>query len=473
MKGNLRMVRRSAAAFMVALTMLVAAGTGAGAASTVSLTNYTANSLAQSLQLKVDMPLLENTPLSTLAHLNERISYSSALGQWIKTAKNPVKGDAVAQVYSGSLTPILASVLSGGDASAFKARQASTSSTDTVHTSAAKALTSNNQIARIALPDASKPIIDVGIGTQKTSAWHTATTATTKAFSSLASVDVRLNALQLNAGAAAALDSLMDTLNGTDSSDGLIDNINKQLKPLTGNLVQLNEVPDLSTVSILHVGVMESTSETVNSKIGRTLASGATELRQASAKNVLGSVKILGNLVELDAVEVSAYASLDDRGGNAVAKPVTRIVRLRVGGSDVIDLTTGTITLPTGTIQIPAELKGLLNNLVLNVAGIKIEALRNVAEKEANHAFASANSLRITVAPLTNPTNGKPVFSVVLQGPMAQAGVDTGIVSGSSNKEKVLGRKLTRTGLNDTAYLILGPMLFGAAILVRRFSLSR
>jgi hypothetical protein len=188
----------------------------------------------------------------------------------------------------------------------------------------------------------------------------------------------------------------------------------------------------------------------------------------AKAVNTLTGVRLLDSLVKIDLIKVEAVAKLDSLG-NVVKNGVsakTTLGGVKIGnqsislGADGVTINGEPIAgLPT---QI-ADLEQALSNLVVDVAGIKIEALKNVTESKAGHAFAQANSLKVTVAPtILNNT----LFSVVLQAPVAQAGVDAG-------NTQVLPRRLSRTGLADTSFLILGPVLLGAAVLVRRFALSR
>jgi len=464
MKGRVSTVRRSAAAAGLSLTMLVAAGTGAGAATKVSLTNYTAGATSQTLQVSLQFPALAglNNIIQgvDLSNINERISFANSTGQWTGAAKT-LKGSAEGQVFAGSLNGLISTVL-GVSPDTLKATKSFRSGANE------PSMDRGQTIREIALPSSTDPIVRLGIATTKTTSKTAADFASSTAHSDLASLDVRLAALKNVTALTDGLKNLEQTLNG---NGGLIDQINNAVDSATGGALK-NVVPqlqDLTTASILHVGVMESDAVTGTQNLAHALSNGATSYRTAHAMNRLAGVSILGDLVKVQVIELTADARLDNLAGNASATPVTRILGLQVGKNNVLDLTTGKITLPTGTvIDMPTNVSNLLNNLVVKVAGIDIEALRNTREVSKGHAFAQANSLKISVAPQITDPSGKSsaLFSLTLQGPIAQAGVD------AANGTSVLGRKLTKTGLNDSAFLIVGPMLFGLAILVRRFGLS-
>jgi len=432
MKGRFALVRRSAGALGISLAMLVAAGTGAGAAGTVSLTNYTASAMSQTLGLDVTLPALAGD----LAHIHEAISFASSLSQWSKTPYS-IKGKGIARVLDGNVL--------------------STPTTESSVNTANSKLGKNDSVLAVDLPSSAAPIVSVGVGKTKTTAGSAASTATSTSYSSLASIDISLKNLAQTLPAAADLvNTLQSTLNGGNGQSGLIDTVNQQLTNL-GLDVQLTE-PNLATGEILHVGLMEAETSTG--------LEGA--LRVAKAVNTLTGVRLLDSLVKIDLIKVEAVAKLDALG-NVVKNGVsakTTLGGVKIGnqsislGSDGVTINGEPIArLPT---QI-AQLEQALSNLVVDVAGIKIEALKNVTENKAGRAFAQANSLKVTVAPtILNNT----LFSVVLQAPVAQAGVDAG-------NTQVLPRRLSRTGVADTAFLILGPVLLGAAVLVRRFALSR
>lgn len=431
MKGRFALVRRSAGALGISLAMLVAAGTGAGAAGTVSLTNYTASAMSQTLGLDVTLPALAGD----LAHIHEAISFASSLSQWSKTPYS-IKGKGLARVLDGNVI--------------------STPTTESAVNQQNQKLGKNGAVLAVDLPSGA-PIVSVGVGKTAATAGSAVSTATSTSYSSLASIDISLKNLAKTSQAAADLvETLQTTLNGDANQSGLIDTVNKQLTDL-GLAVQLTE-PNLAAGEILHVGLMEAETSTG--------LEGA--LRVAKAVNTLTGVRLLDSLVKIDLIKVEATAKLDALG-NVVKDGVsakTTLGGVKIGnqsislGSDGVTINGEPIAgLPT---QI-AQLEQALSNLVVDVAGIKIEALKNVTENKAGRAFAQANSLKVTVAPtILNNT----LFSVVLQAPVAQAGVDAG-------NTQVLPRKLSRTGVADTAYLILGPVLLGAAVLVRRFALSR
>lgn len=419
MKGSFAMLRRSAVAMGIALTMLVAVGTGAGAATKVQLSNYTASAMAQTLRLDVKVASLD---------LHQAISFSSALAQWDKSAKS-IKGSSTGRVLEGTIpSEVVSSAVNKASAKASK----------------------DGSMASISIPNTAAPLVKVGVGTTTTRAASAVSAATSYSRTVLAEIEVLGSGLAATP-AGGAIEALEDTLNGSGDQAGLLDEINKQLAAL-GTGIAIGDVK-VSTGHVLKIGIMESVSET-----GYT-----SGLRTAHAMNKLAGVSLLNGLVKADVIEVDARASLSSLGTSPKATPVTKILGLTIG-NQAIDLTSGTISVAGKTLTLPVELKSLLNDLVVDIAGVKVEALRNVKETKAGHAFAQANSLRIAVEPAL--TAGNPLFSVVLQAPVAQAGVDAG-------STQVLGRRLSRTGVADTGYLIIGPVLLGAAVLVRRFALSK
>lgn len=435
MKGRFALVRRSAGAMGISLAMLVAAGTGAGAAGKVSLTNYTASGMSQTLGLDVKLPALAGN----LSQLHGAISFASSISQWSKTPAT-IKGQGLARVLQ----------LTGAGGSNILSTNTTESSLNRVYN---KSHTAKDAVLAVDLPSSAAPIVSIGVGKTETTAGTLTDTARSTSKSSLASIDVSLK--NLGAPVAPIVQTLQDTLNGGAGQTGLIDKVNQELTNL-GLDVQLTE-PNLASGEILHVGLMEATTST---------GVDTAKNRFATAKNVLTNVRVLDGLVKIGLIEVEAVARLDALGNVAYAKPTTKLGNVTIG-NQTISLDQSGVTINGEAIAgLPAQIADLeeaLSNLVLDVAGVKIEAMKNVTEMKAGHAFAQANSLKVTVAPTIA---GSTLFSVVLQAPVAQAGVDAG-------NTEVLPRRLSRTGLADTSFLILGPVLLGAAVLVRRFALSR
>jgi hypothetical protein len=455
----------------LSLAVLSAAGTGAGAAETpkVELTNYTAHSASQSLRLSLQLPtavnnvlkqlqLIKEDPKNNLFGIDERISYSSALGQWIGSSKS-IKGEAESQVFYGTLNPLISKVL-GVDESALGSDKVTVTSVNAAKDPAARTIKSVDLAG----------LVQLKVGTQDVSTKSALTSAVSNGFAELLGVDVSLAPLLGNANLKADLGTL------TEQIDGALDTINNTLTGVLGNSgikaegIEIPSVGDLTNAKILHVGVMDAKSTTGVQKLAKALSNGATEFRTAHAMNKLGEIDILNGLVHIDAITLTADARLDNRAGNAAATPVTEILNVQVGKNKLLNLTTGKITVGGQSIDMPESLKNLANNLVLKVAGVDVEVLRNVRDVRPGHAFAQANSLKISVAPaIQDPTAEtgvtRPLFALSLQGPMSEASVDV-------NTTQVLGFN-TRTGLNDTMFVIVGPLLFAAAVLVRRFALSR
>jgi hypothetical protein len=423
MKGRFGIVGRSAAALGIALTMLVAAGTGAGAAAKVSLTNYTASALSQTLDLTLNIPALGKT-----GYVREVISSANALGQWDK-ATGKIIGRGTARVLDGTVL--------------------STKTTSAVVNKA----TSGQRTAS----DSVAPSIDVagllhvGVGETSSKALRAVNGATSESHSKLLSIVAKLDLV--NQATGGLVQTLEDTLNGSDSNPngGVIDQINDALANVTGVDDTISEPQLVGTnVDLLNIGVMTADSYTGMSSTGRW----------AKAFNELVGVKALGGFIDIGLIRVEARGELNNLGQwvQKGSYATTEIAHVNVGGK-LLNLSNGTLTVAGKTFSIPTDALNQLSSLVNGIAGLKIEALNNTVQHSAGHVFAQANSLRIKLAPAN-------LFELTVQAPLAQASVDNGT-------QKVLGRRLTRTGLADTSFLVLGPVLLGAAVLVRRFSLSR
>jgi hypothetical protein len=472
MKGRLTTLRRSAVAVGLSLSMVVAAGASAKAASpVVTLNNYTASAVSQSLHVALQLPDAISSALQTLGgtlngvvpglgsalgNIDERISFASATGQFTNTPKT-ILGKSVGQTFYGTLDGLISTVLQVPQ-SALAPLQAVTNNVNTTIP------TKVQTIKSLVLPSAALPVINIGIGKQAAGTATKVTSAVSNSSAELLGIDVSLAPIVQAAGLTSTLQQLQTTVNG------IVGQINSTLGSVLNQAglgsalgtVTVPTLPDLSKVSILHVGIMDAVSGTSVQNLAQTLANGATEIRSAHATNQLANVDVLGGLVHLDAITETADASLDNRAGSATANAVTKILGLKVG-NNALDLTTDSIHVAGQTIAMPDALKSLLNNLVVNVAGVDIEALHNVKEATPGHAFAQANSLRISVAPTLG---GSPLFALTLEGPQSQARVDLGTTA-------VKGEQIfAKTGLNDTMYVLYGVLFLAVAVLVRRFALS-
>ncbi|MCA1831960.1 MAG: hypothetical protein ABR548_12700 [Actinomycetota bacterium] len=436
MKGRFGYIGRSAAALGIALTMLVAAGTGAGAAARISLTNYTASGVARTVHLQLNIPALSSTPLG---NIDESISFTTALGQWDK-ATSKIVGSSQARILDGA--PLSLKTTS---AAVRKASSAPVTSTDKV------------------LAQDVAGLLHVGVGETSTTASSAVNAASSKSTSSLASIKVQLN--MINDATKGVIQSLEDTINGTDSNgshtDGLVDQINHTLvnAGVTDDAHQLSyvdlvgAVDGASEVDLLNIGAMVSSSET-----GSTATS-----RWAKADNELLGISALGKFITIDLLKATAGAELNNLGqyvkdGKYGTYATKQIVGLSVGGK-FLNLNDGTLQVGKTTVELPKSVLDTVDSLVGNVAGLHIDLGSATTSHSAGRAFAQASTLNISLAPAN-------LFSLKLSLPTAQAEVVNG-------NQKVLGRRLTRTGLADTSFLILGPVLLGAAVLVRRFALSR
>src|ERR1043165_6277781 len=126
MKGRLTTLRRSAVAVGLSLSMVVAAGASAKAASpTVTLNNYTANAVSQSLHVALQLPDAVNQALqslgstlngvvpgvgSALGNIDERISFASSTGQFTNAPKT-ILGKSLGQTFYGTLDGLISTVL--------------------------------------------------------------------------------------------------------------------------------------------------------------------------------------------------------------------------------------------------------------------------------------------------------------------------------------------------------------------------
>ena len=485
MKGRLTTLRRSAVAVGLSLSMVVAAGASAKAAPTTELQQYTASATSNSLHISLKFNDTLNQALQTvggtlnsvlasipgnplqnvgdlLGNLDENISFSSATGVFNR-ADHKISGEAVGQTFNGTLDHLIASLLQVPATSLAKLQAVATTANTTVPT---KTVT----IKSIAIPSAAMPVINIGVGKQVAGTATQVTSAVSNGAADLASIDVSLAPL------ASALDSaglpVSQTLSQlTQTVNGLIGQVNQAIAPvlqsaglsnLLGQL-QIPGLPDITKVSILHVGVMDGVASTSVQPVAR-LENGATEFRKAHSVNELAGVDVLGGLVHLDVLKTTADAALDNLAAHPSANADVQIVGLKIGNLP-ISVNLDHLQIGSQTISLPASLTQTLSSLV-NVAGIEISgpSKQVSAVPGSGLASAKASSLHIGVAP---SLGGEPLFALSLDGPASTAMVGLGTT-------QVEGKTIfAKTGLNDTMYLLYGVIFLAAAVLVRRFALSK
>jgi hypothetical protein len=470
--------------------MVVAAGASAHAASPVTtLKNYTASATSQSLGISVQLNpqltsvlnqvggtlngVLAGTPLAgagdLLGGISENISYATANAAFDRKS-NSVEGSSIGQTFSGTLDTLVGNVLKTLD-STFDVKVLQGART-LVNKASTTGPVVNLPIKSLAIPSATMPIVKIGIGDQLASVATQVTSAISNGHSDLASIDVSLAPLVSALDASGApVSSTLNTL--TQTVNGLIGQINAEIKPvlqsagLTNLLGQLTVpgLPDLTQVSILHVGIMDAVSNTSVDHLAQALSNGATEMRRAHAVNQLAGIDILGGLVHIDALTTTADAALDNLAAHPSANADVRILGLKVGNLPV-NVSLDKIQIGSQTIDLGSTLSNTLNTLVNNVAGVTIQGPSHTTSTGPGVASADAQSLRISVAP---SVGGQTLFDVNLTGPHSTATV--GLVTTQVEGKTVFTR--ATTGLNDHMYVIYGLVFLAGAVLVRRFALSR
>jgi hypothetical protein len=445
--------RRFAAATALAVTMLVVTGPGARATTVPEIVNYAADGSAQVLDLNLNLPLVGDL-LNKLRDLGisnpiaQRISFSDAFGQVDRIRD---QGKALGQMFEGTLNNPLETVTKALLGKPLPKVLAFLGE-----------LAKHADLAAFSLQDLVK------VGVAEVDAVSTLERLSRGLRAVVSKSRSKLTRLSIDLTATGLVDTLKGVLKPVlditdkpgsgliDTLNGALDTVEKTVQDTLGIDLNLDlpKVEELLTQPLISVGLIETGSET-----------GFTgPARWAKGLSKMVDVDIFGKgdnaLVHIDSLSTDTFAQIG--GAAAEATAVNRIVGLKILGNQ-IDLTNGVLTVNNQKVKLPLDtVVAPLKKLLVDTLGLSIEVLGTNTFKAPNglEASAEANTIKITLAPLN-------LFSLTLKGPGSRAQI-----AGSGINPEEFPRRNPPTGLADTAYLLAGPMLIGAAILVRRFTLS-
>jgi hypothetical protein len=451
MRKGVTGVRRLAAVLTVSLVTLLVTGTGAGAATTPRLVNFSSVGTGQVLGLHIQLPSALDPVLNAAglsSKIDQIVSFSRSIGEIQKTTK---VGTGLGQVMDGTLNPLLETIVARPLPKVF-ATLGEAVKTDSIL---------DTDIANL-----------IKVGVMKVKAVSSLANGADGLKGVISHSESSILGLEVNLGSALTsllgntLQPVVDQLNQVVSTvnGGLNTLLNTvpQLKDVVNTLGVNLQVPSLTDIlsrPLVKVGLINTESNTGLNGLTRT-ANGITSLANVY---ILGD-SVQNAVVSIESLKTEAAVAIDGTKGGAVASAVTHIAHLRVLGLDV-DLTKD--LLKVGNLSVPlTSVSGLtdsLNTLLTSTLGLKIDLLSSSHDATATHAVASAKTLSISLAPL----NGA-LGAVTLDGPLSMAEI-----AGSPVADKTFDRPLPTTGVPTTAYFLAGPALIGGALLVRRFALSR
>ena len=452
MRKGVSGMRRIAAILSVTVVALMATGTGAGAVTAPKLVNFSSVGSGQVLNLNLRLPDALGSVLSGAGlsgTIDQTIALSKSLGQ-------------------ADIAPSILRLGSGRGQS----MDAEGSLAGLIQTVAGKALP--NVFAQLGEGLKKDQIVDtslgglVDVGVMKVSAESALQKAAdglnavvSNSFSQIAGLKVNLTSV--TSQLTSLLQPVLDITDGVGTQPGLIDTINTTLQPVVDTVnetlgttldITLPDIADILNRPLLSIGLIETESNTGLAGLART-AEGIT---------TLADIRILGTtnenaLISIESLKSTAQVALG--GAAPVAKAINEIAKVKILGNE-ISLTDGSLNVLGRSFDLGPALAPL-KNLVVDTLGLKINVLNTQKAATATHAFARAETLGISLAPL----NGALGLALNLTGPASMAQIDA---AGPTVKDVKL--PLPTTGVPTTAYFLAGPALLGLAVLVRKYSLS-
>lgn len=500
------MIRKGAAALVLAVGALAITGTGAGAAVTTPDTlDGFANSTALKVKLVVPSPdelkarlVAAGIPVSAIPNTN--IS-GITLEQAIAVNSGNARKQGSVTSASGFAASAIGSLLNRSARSSCSRAACTEGESSTI-------LPKTTLLGPVS-PPAGIGSIEIGAADSMTSSF-----LDTKNRTGLVTVDLDARQL-LGAGGSLsvvgnALTSLTSTVNNSvlpvvnpviqtfiDTIDGL--DVAKPVRDELYNYATLGQVKPLqdpTTTKLLSLDVLSSDANVVRETQENTVG-----LKSTSSANI-ADLKILGGWVSVDSLKLSSLAYANAASATATATNNSTVVGATLGGlvnvdiskSDLVRLTDPETlsnvireTVPGLDTQVEDVVAAI--HLLYNIAGIKVELLPAVEEKDvardksASVAYAKAGTIRITVEPkIPVLANGvTPAGSAV-----PRFGADDYVSTGLSLTVDLPATEVKATA--GTVKCIGGPgcppptgvgtawgailLLFGAAFTVKRFGFA-
>ena len=474
MRKGVAGVRRMAAILSVSVVMLLVTGTGAGAAVTPKLSWYTAMGEGKVLNVHLQLPsalkpVLQAASLSNV--IDETVSFSRSIGQDVPqaTVGQKVLGTGLGQMFNGSLDTVLATVAGRALPKVVATIGKATNSLGVV--------SNHDSLAEVDLPGVATPLgnlVHIGVAEVNAKSDFGNVAGSLKAIvshsdSKLLGIKVALSDA-LTSQLKSLLQPVLDKVDGTPGTPGLIDQINAGLNTVETTVQQklgitvnldLPKLESLLNQPLATIGVIETGSDT----------GFAGAARNANAITRMADIDLFGSgssaLVHIDSLSTDTGASIDGTRGGAASSAVNRIVGLRILGN-AIDLTKGALTINGKPFALPTTVLDELTTLLQGTLGLHIDLFGASHGHSATHAWAKAETLNVGLALLA----GTPLETALsIGGPGSSVDVQGGSVSplciGPSCSP------LPTTGVPTTMYFVIGTALLGMTVLVRRFALSR
>lgn len=334
----------------------------------------------------------------------------------------------------------------------------------------------------------------------------------------LVKVDLDLKDLLATAGVSSQLHTLTDTINtmvlpqvnsalslveGT-LGDALEQNapaVKEQLDKII-TLGTINDIPNLDEVSLLSLKVLDGTANVMP----KTVDGVEGLLAQSTSK--VADVKVLGDWATIEAVGTETNSFANGQASGAYATSDAQIAGLNLGGALGIDVSEDELREVLSGDYLKNTVEGLgadleqdvtevvrALDLLHGIAGISYEFFKEDSEfdDDGMWANASAGTLKLTVAPKIPVFNADELADLD-DGIVPELGEDDYVATGlslelelpNSSSAVVLGDVLSncvgkcgptsfvlpgRTGVGTP--LLVGVLLLGMAVVVRRFAMTK
>lgn len=472
-------VRRIAAILSIGLVTLLVTGPGAGAAAPVDLSQYSAIGSGQVLNVKLTLPKavtdavnvvlgavpLPSGDLSLPQTIDETISVSRSIGGMVN---GKVTGSSIGRMFDGSLDktvlePVVSTVFPERAGKGLPIAEAVLGGVEHAVDS----------LANLEIP-AAAPLIKLGLMNVEADSTpvQNVKAALSSGKSTLANITVDL-APQIKAllkEAAAPLTTITDNT--------LIPQLNSLLGTITGTLeealdiqvnLELPKIADLLDRPLLHIGKIETSSST--DALGRVRS--ATGFSRITNLNIFGT-SAENALVHVGVLTSDVSAAIDGTAAGAKATAIQEIAGLSVLDNEIAVFNDKIKVLNK---EIPVSLEAVsdvlnqVTGLVGQTLGLSIKTFSTHKQASAMYSTASSQTLKIGFHP--NITGVGELLGLDIEAPSALAEVAGDSVRGVPLPGPCVGSQCAPTGVADTAYLLVGPMLLGGALMVRRFALSK
>ncbi len=460
MRKGVSNTRRVVAAVAVTMVALLATGTGANAAlPKVSVKNYVARANASVLDVSLALPSVLNSVLSAVNVSNpitQSISFSRAFGQVEKLTN---AGHGLGQMFEGSLNETLETI-----------------STALLGKKLPKAFAPLATVEKVVHEDLAainvENLINVGVSDVNASSTLSKLSDGASAIKSISDSKLLGVTVGLTADLVGILKGVLQpVLDKTDTpGSGLVDTINGLLTPVE-DLVEstlgvpvkldLPKIEELLNQPLISIGVIET----------KSITDYATGIRNATGFSRMADIDLFGKgekaLVHIDALTTRTFAQVGEKGADNKATAIHEILGLRVLDNE-IGLLKGdqlAVSVNGKQLALPVPVLDQLNTLLFDTLGLKISLFGTEHSAVPGKASAKARTLEVRIAP---NIAGNVLFDLTVAGPGSDVFAQGDTVGGVN----IPGPHPT-TGVATNVYLLAGPALIGAAILVRRFALSK